>query len=601
MHRLLERQLRGFLKPGEPVPPELQKFLSSVDTAYEQADSDRALVDRSMEIASQELNDRNQRLETINAEVTAAEHRLRATLESTADGILVVDDKGKVTNWNAKFLEMWRIPGTLVDQRSDDKLIEYVLAQLKDPTAFIAKVHELYGNPDAGSLDTLEFSDGRVFERYSQPQRIGNIYAGRVWSFRDITERRRAAEALERSKEAAEAANRAKSAFLANMSHEIRTPMTAILGFSDLLSDPQATAADRQEWVDTIRRNGTHLNSIINDILDISKIEAGQMSVELIPCSLPQLIDEFMEIMQERAAAKNLTLAVEKRDGVPEVLYTDPTRFRQIMINLVNNAIKFTEKGGVKIVFRMSEENSSFFEGQSLFIDVIDTGIGLSAQQCAQLFQPFMQADNSTTRKFGGTGLGLAISKRLAQILGGDITLTSAPGIGSTFTISVCVKKSCSGAVAKPVQPQLIPPIKTGEAALKNVRILVAEDGLDNRKLIHFHLTRAGATLTMVENGSEACNTARVAMESGKPFDVILMDMQMPMMDGYEATAYLRRTGYTHPIIALTAHVMSGDREKCLAAGCDDFLGKPIDKHALIATIARFVSNNSSIPARLIA
>src|SRR5450432_2209006 len=351
MHRLLERQLRGFIKPDAPIPPELQKFLESVSTAYEQADSDRALVERSMEIASEELNERNQRLEAINAEVTTTENRLRATLESTADGILVVDDKYKVTNWNAKFLEMWGIPQALADMQSDEKLLAFALSQLKDPNAFVAKVKELYGNPEACSLDILELSDGRIFERYSQPQRLGSAYAGRVWSFRDITERRRAAEALERSKEAAEAASRAKSAFLANMSHEIRTPMTAILGFSDLLSDPNASAADRQDWINTIRRNGRHLVSIVNDILDISKIEAGQMKIEQISCSLPQLIDEFMEIMQERAAAKKLTLSVEKFAGVPNILFTDPTRLRQILINLGNNAIKFTETGSVKIVF----------------------------------------------------------------------------------------------------------------------------------------------------------------------------------------------------------------------------------------------------------
>jgi len=581
MHRLLARQIRKHLDPTAPIPPQWQALLDAVSAAYEQADADRALLERSMEIASQELLERNQRLQSVIEDLSATEQQLRATLESTADGILVVDGQGRVANCNGKFLQMWRIPAELAAQGDDDKLLSFVLEQLKDPQAFLTKVRELYNDNQSTSLDILEFRDGRVFERYSQPAQLGSRGVGRVWSFRDVTQLRQATTA-------AEAANRAKSEFLANMSHEIRTPMTAILGFADLLRDPAASPADRANWIETIRRNGHHLLAILNDILDISKIEAGQMTVERIVCDLRQIIDEVVGMMQERAAAKALTLAVEWRQNVPRTICSDPTRLRQILINLLGNAIKFTGSGSVRLVLRGGDADDAH-----LFIDVIDTGIGMSAQEISRLFQPFTQADASTTRRFGGTGLGLVISKRLAQMLGGDLTVCSVPGRGSTFTLSLSTGgESVACATAQPADSI---PVAEEAGALRGTRVLLAEDGVDNRRLIEFHLSRAGAHVTVADNGVEACRLAWDALEKGQPFHVILMDMQMPRMDGYQATAHLRAAGYRLPIIALTAHVMSGDREKCLAAGCDEFLGKPIERKMLLATVAYAARNLSGV------
>jgi signal transduction histidine kinase/ActR/RegA family two-component response regulator len=585
MHRLLERQLRRHLGSDGAIAPQWQALLDAISAAYEQNDSDRVLLERSMEIANDELTARNRDLQSINKEISVAEQRLRATLESTADGILVVDEKGSVVNWNQKFLEMWRIPQELVTHRSDEKLLKFVLAQLKDPQAFLAKVKDLYNDSQSASLDILEFVDGRIFERYSQPQQVFNAASGRVWSFRDVTEKRAASAALERAKEAAEAASRAKSEFLANMSHEIRTPMTAILGYSELLLEADQTPEQRTRFIETIRRNGEHLLAVINDILDLSKLDAGQIAADHQPCELRKTIDDLVAVMTPRASEKRLRLSVEHDPNLPTNLLTDPSRLRQILTTLVSNAIKFTQVGDIRVVTKILSEADN---KQRLGISVIDTGIGMTTQQIAGLFQPLTQADTSHTRKFGGTGLGLAICKRLAELLGGDIAVKSEPGHGSMFTLTLqcdVVEKSA--------------PVVKKEKPLTGLAILLAEDGPDNQKLVTFHLTRAGAKVTVAENGLIALNAANAAREAGRPFDAILMDMQMPEMDGYQATKRLRQEGYRRPIIAVTAHTMAGDREKCLAAGCDEYVGKPIDNRKLVEIIAALVAASANAQTRL--
>jgi signal transduction histidine kinase/AmiR/NasT family two-component response regulator len=585
MHHLLERQLRRHLDPGGTISPQWQALLDAVSAAYEQNDSDRVLLDRSMEIANEELTARNQELQAINREISIAENRLQATLESTADGILVVDNNCRVLDRNQKFLEMWRIPDSLIAERDDEKILQHGTSQLKDPAAFLAKVRELYDDFESASLDILEFADGRIFERFSQPLRVDGASAGRVWSFRDITEKRAASAALERAKEAAEAASRAKSEFLANMSHEIRTPMTAILGYSELLLEADQTPEQRTRFIETIRRNGEHLLAVINDILDLSRLDTGQIAADCQPCELRKTVDDLAAVMMPRAAEKRLRLSVEHDPNLPANLLTDPARLRQILTTLVSNAIKFTQNGHIRVVTKILSEAD---KKQRLGISVIDTGIGMTTQQIAGLFQPFTQADTSHTRKFGGTGLGLAICKRLAELLGGDIAVQSEPGHGSMFTLTLqCDLVEKSEPVVKKDKP------------LANLAILLAEDGPDNQKLVTFHLTRAGAKVTVAENGQIALNAAKAARETGRPFDAILMDMQMPEMDGYQATKLLRQEGYRRPIIAVTAHTMAGDREKCLAAGCDEYVGKPIDNQRLIDIISGLVVANANAHARL--
>jgi signal transduction histidine kinase len=398
----------------------------------------------------------------------------------------------------------------------------------------------------------------------------------------------------------AEAAVRAKSAFLANMSHEIRTPMTAILGFAEVLLHEEGlerAPPQRREAIETIQRNGEHLLGVINDILDVSKIESGKMSIEKISCSPFQIVEDVVSLMRVRAIAKGLELLKEYRFPIPAQIESDPTRLRQVLMNLLGNAIKFTEHGSVRIVTTYLADPMP-----RLGFEVIDTGVGVSQEEAAKLFQPFSQADSSTTRKFGGTGLGLTICKRLAEMLGGGISLMSSPGNGSTFSFWINLvsvegvpMRHCARREPPVELPAVQHPGRRETDHLPGCRILLAEDGPDNRRLISFLLQKAGAEVTFVENGKAAVDAAQAAENSDASFDVILMDMQMPVMDGYEATRVLRSHGYRRPIVALTANAMTGDREKCLASGCDDFATKPINKARLFETIVRAVRNFETV------
>jgi signal transduction histidine kinase/AmiR/NasT family two-component response regulator len=401
--------------------------------------------------------------------------------------------------------------------------------------------------------------------------------------------RKRTAD-LEEAMHTAEAASRAKTEFLANMSHEIRTPMTSILGYAELMEEPNQSSDDRLECVQTINRNAGYLLSIINDILDISKIEAGKMTVESIKTAPVGIVADVASLMRGRALEHGLDFSIEYRGPIPESIHTDPTRLRQVLMNLCGNAIKFTEKGGVKIVIQLCGRDD--LSTARMRFAIIDTGIGLTSDQIDRLFQPFSQGDGSMTRRYGGTGLGLTISRRLARLLGGDIEVESEPHNGSTFTLEIPVGDLTDVRMIEPANeieaPVDVPGEPSAAAAvlsLDGLRVLLAEDGLDNQRLIRFHVSKAGAKVEVAENGEVALNKAVEASEQGEPFDVILMDMQMPVMDGYAATNRLRDLGYDRPIIALTAHAMSGDRERCLNAGCDDYTTKPINRLRLIRMI----------------
>ena len=395
----------------------------------------------------------------------------------------------------------------------------------------------------------------------------------------------------------ASAANRAKSEFLANMSHELRTPMTSVLGFADLLltdDDWSHSPENRTRAIQAIRRNGEHLLTIINDILDLSKIEAGMMMVESVPTSVRHLVADLVGTFQFRANEKGLSLSAECAADVPEYITTDPTRLRQIVVNLVGNAIKFTETGGIRIVVRSVAESLTA-EAQlpmKLMFEVIDSGIGIDPEHVSRLFQPFTQADSSTSRRFGGTGLGLTISKRMAEMLDGNLTVTSELGRGSSFVATIAVGH-CDA--LRPTTRNFLEPAQQQIAAaprvypsLNGCRILLAEDGLDNQRLIAFLLQKSGAEVMIADNGRVAVDLVSVSRGGGPAIDLILMDMQMPILDGYSATRELRQCGDLTPIIALTANTMSGDRQLCLDAGCDDYLAKPIDRAALIEMVAQW-------------
>ncbi len=401
-------------------------------------------------------------------------------------------------------------------------------------------------------------------------------------------------QAIREAQEVAEAANLAKSEFLANMSHEIRTPMTAILGYADLLDDNDDPLAAGQvaAAIQSIRSNADHLLTIINDVLDMSKIEAGRMTVEHIPVAPTQVVEEVAGMLRPRARGKGVDLNVRYDTPVPAHISSDPTRLRQILLNLIGNAIKFTEVGAVAIRLEHRPEN-----GQLAF-HVIDTGVGMTEAQRRRIeqFDTFTQADTSVTRRFGGTGLGLRISNSLAAILGGRIEIESREGKGSTFTLYLDLGE---GPDVRLIRPEDADDRKDDRASgddadetcsLRGLRILLAEDGPDNQKLISFHLRKAGATVEIVDNGREAAERIENA-EPGDMPHLILMDMQMPELDGYAATRRLRAGGAALPIIALTAHAMRGDRRRCLDAGCDDYLTKPVDKAVLLARCAAHASD----------
>ncbi|MFZ4574052.1 MAG: ATP-binding protein, partial [Phycisphaerales bacterium] len=381
--------------------------------------------------------------------------------------------------------------------------------------------------------------------------------------------------------------------FLANMSHEIRTPMTAILGYADLLSEQCGSGEDarRAEYVGTIKRNGEHLLSIINDILDISKIEAGKMTVELVRVDPMGLLREIEQLMSVKAQAKGIALGVEQECPLPAAVVTDAVRLRQVLVNLVGNAIKFTEVGGVRIRVGLCGDASG---GQLLRVRVTDSGIGMTQSQVDGLFEAFHQADSSVTRRFGGTGLGLRISRSLAEMLGGTVTATSEPGVGSEFTLTVALRPDLNVPTAGDEHPPVfVSGSATGPAAnLAGVRIFLAEDGPDNQRLISFHLRKAGAEVRVFENGRVALEamtadgTAEGTLRDPPPCDLLLTDMQMPEMDGYTLASVLRERGSKLPIVALTAHAMGGDAEKCISAGCDAYATKPIDRERLVSICA---------------
>ena len=398
----------------------------------------------------------------------------------------------------------------------------------------------------------------------------------------------------------AEAANAAKSEFLANMSHEIRTPMTAIQGYLDVLEDDCPRQCEYgngrlAKHLAIVRRNSEHLLNLINDILDLSKVESGNLEVESIWCSPCEILGEVVSLMCVRADEKSLSLETKCQGPIPERIQSDPARLRQILINLVGNAIKFTENGSVRLIARLLDAGTA---SPKIEFKVADSGVGMGEEHRTKLFMPFSQVDASTTRKHGGTGLGLAISKRLAEKLGGDIQVTSTPGEGSCFTVTI--ETGPLDDVQLLDSPDAVQfsagPSKStaGTRTDLDCRVLLAEDGPDNQRLIALILRKAGAQVVVVENGQVAHDLALAALKEGNPFQVILMDMQMPLLDGYEATSKLREAGYDGPILALTAHAMSKDRAKCLRAGCDGYLTKPIDRERLIAEVARYAARETA-------
>ena len=396
-----------------------------------------------------------------------------------------------------------------------------------------------------------------------------------------LKEEHKVSEKALREKIEAQDANKAKTNFLANMSHEIRTPLTAIIGFADSLLDPNIDIEKRNSATKTIIRNGNHLLEIINDILDLSKIESEKLEVESVDTFPVQIIKEIVSVFEPILNEKGLKLDVDYQFPLPKKINSDPTRIRQILFNLLSNANKFTEKGGVSLSIRFEAEKGI------LQYSVTDTGIGLSKKQADKIFSPFSQADSSTTRKFGGTGLGLTISRKLARMLGGDLNFTSTEGVGTKFVLDIQANYIADNNYLNQltdINGDELVNVRDIDVSILTGNILVAEDTKDIQDLVEHYLGQTSAKVTIVNNGEEAVEKA-----NNKVYDVILMDMQMPVLDGIGATKLLRSGGYDKPIVALTANAMQEDQERYKVSGLDDFVAKPIDKNELFRVLFKYL------------
>ncbi len=407
------------------------------------------------------------------------------------------------------------------------------------------------------------------------------VVVGYLGIFGDLSRVQREQE-LEIARQAAEDAARAKAQFLANMSHEIRTPLTAIIGFAETMIDSRQTLAERASAVDTIIRNGRHLQALLNDVLDFSKIRAKRIALELLDTSLPELLACTIDSARAQTAEKGLDFSVHFMPPLPLIIRTDPTRARQILFNLLGNAIKFTDNGSVRLIISFSPEQ------ELLHITVQDTGCGIPDDRLGLLFEPFAQADNSTTRKFGGTGLGLSISKELAEHLGGTIQVTSVLNNGSMFILTLATGTIASADLVWDLQAfnqsSGVRPVRTVRAPALQGCVLLADDNVANQDLISLYLRRCGLQVAIAKNGQEAVEKAQAAL-----FDLVLMDMRMPIMGGLDATELLRLTGFDNPIVALSANIDRSDVEAALAAGCDTYLPKPIHLDAFYQMLVHYL------------
>ena len=522
---------------------------------------------------------------------------LRTQQETSLDGILVVDGEGGVISFNRRFTELWGIPADVAASGDEKKLLKRAMERLLHPAEFLSKVNFLYQHPHEKSRDEIELTGGTVFDRYSAPMLgLAGEYYGRIWYFRDITGNKRAEEEvrkhrehleelvrertneLEAAKEAAERANMAKSAFLANMSHEIRTPLNAILGFGTILERDLTLSETQAEQVRTINRSGRHLLKLINDILDMSRIEAGRLALHNAPFCLQDLLDDLEAMFRVRAEEKGLSLSLERDANLPCNVVGDEAKLRQVLVNMTGNAVKFTKQGSVTLRVRMEAPAET---GPRLVLEVEDTGPGIPPEELTHIFDAFRQSEAG--REAGGTGLGLSISKRLVDLMGGELAVRSTLGAGSCFTASIPVEASAETSSQPKTPPRRIAGVERNEA---EGPLLIVDDVKENRDILKALLAPLGFALREAENGREALRL----FEKERPC-AVLMDMRMPVMDGYEATRRIKASegGSSVPVIAITASAFEDDVQNVLKSGADICIRKPLSPEDVYEALGKLL------------
>jgi len=507
----------------------------------------------------------------------AVPSRVRSALDTIASSLLVLDAKGNIVLANAPFLgltkkTMEQLLGKPASELDWGEVQSYVwedslhngLPSLHDKVRF--------SNAD-GQLRTFIVNCSPVF---TAQDAVGGV----LISMDDITRIEEQEVLLRESMEEAERANSAKSIFLSNMSHEIRTPMTAILGFTEVMKRGRNySEAKRQEYLNTIANSGQHLLGLINDVLDLSKVESGAMDVEYLPCDCAAVANDVLRVLQSKADEKGITLQLDLATALPNQIIADPSRLRQIVVNLVGNAIKFTNDGGV--IVRLTANTSASIETPTLFLDIVDSGIGMSPEQQATIFDAFAQADSSIARRFGGTGLGLSISRQLCTAMNGSLEVESAEGHGSTFRVSLPFNTNDYELIAPEVIRQSLATTQQQKHVawdINHAKVLVVDDGPENRQLMSILLGDMGLDVTLAENGQEGVDTFFAEQAD---YDLVFMDIQMPVMDGFTAVDSMRRRGATLPVIALTANAMKGFEANLLATGFSHYMTKPIELEKL--------------------
>lgn len=518
-------------------------------------------------------------------ELQATSSTLQATFESVAEGIVVLDTAGELLNYNSRFIAI--IGGGVVTEithrRGQLRILRHLFRQTPKPQHALRQWRRLTTAEEEQTTHVFGFLDGRAIQCRGRPLMMNGQVEGRVLSVVDITERIVHERELAHARDAATASAKAKSDFLAMMSHEIRTPLTGILGMTELVLDAKIDARQR-EYLEMVLGSAKGLLTVINDVLDFSRIEAGRLLIEAIPFDLPATLREAAHPLKFQAAERGNHLALDIAVGDLPLLRGDPARIRQIVINLLGNAIKFTENGQITLAARGQTDTTT--NSARLRLSVHDTGIGIAKEKLDLIFDAFTQSDVSISRRFGGTGLGLAISSQLVKAMAGTIRVESVLGKGSAFHIELVLPLAPADAAVMPTMGD-DPATMIGP---RGMNVLLVEDTRVNQVLIGALLKAAGHRVTLTNNGEEAVQAASLA-----PFDLVLMDIQMPIMDGFAATKILRESGLQTPIVALTAHATEGFREECLAKGMNGYLSKPIDRKAFQQMVKTYASNKALV------